>query len=99
MLSSTKFTIPFIFSMVISSKSSSSGSLNVHPLVGANRTGEDDYGHYPKGISCVFDNLGHPIHETRRDGLLYALLDKKELETGRKRFPAWQAADRWQIEL
>lgn len=68
-------------------------------VFGANRTGEDDYGHYPKGISCVFDNLGHPIHETRRDGLLYALLDKKELETGRKRFPAWQAADRWQIEL
>ncbi|MDE6555575.1 MAG: nitrilase family protein [Duncaniella sp.] len=67
--------------------------------VGCNRTGEDDYGKYPKGISVIYDNLGHPIHETRRDGLIYAILDKEELNIGRKRFPAWEATDNWTINF
>lgn len=67
--------------------------------IGCNRTGRDDYGDYPKGISVAYDNLGHAISETRRDGLLYAILDKEELTIGRHRFPAWQATDTWKIEF
>lgn len=66
---------------------------------GANRTGSDKYGEYATGQSCIYDNLGQPIHETRRNGHLYALLDKKHLEEGRHRFPAYEAADYYSIDL
>ncbi len=67
--------------------------------VGANRSGNDKYGEYPKSDSCIYDNWGNPVHETRRNGYLYALLDRDELTEGRRKFPAFQAADRWSIDL
>lgn len=68
-------------------------------VIACNRTGTDKYGEYPQGDSWIFNNLGTPIQETRRNGYQYALLDKDELMTGRKRFPAYVATDKWNIEL
>lgn len=69
-------------------------------VVGANRSGKDDYGEYLPSDSIIFDNLGHPIQETRSGtGFQYALLDRKALMIGRERFPAWRASDHWTIEL
>ncbi len=67
--------------------------------IGANRSGSDPYGEYPRIDSAIYDNWGNAIHETRRNGYLYALLDHEELEQGRRKFPAFQAADKWNIEL
>ena len=67
--------------------------------VGANRTGTDKFGEYPTGISSVFDYLGEEIRETRRNGDIYALLDLDALKESRKRFPFYQAADRFSVEL
>lgn len=65
----------------------------------SNRGGKDDYGEYTHRDSMIFDNLGEPVHETRRNGFLYALLERKNLDQGRARFPAYKAADRWTLEL
>ncbi|MCI9284736.1 MAG: nitrilase family protein [Muribaculaceae bacterium] len=67
--------------------------------VGANRSGEDNYGEYHRSSSAIYDNWGDPIHETRRNGYLYALLERKDIEIGREKFPAYKAMDRWEIDL
>ena len=67
--------------------------------VGANRTGDDKYGNYPAGQSGIYDNLGVAIHETRSNGHLYALLHRQTLTEGRRRFPAFEAADFYTIDL
>ncbi len=66
--------------------------------IACNRLGKDAYGTYPKGMSVAFDNLGEEIHETRRNGLIYALLDLEELRRSRERFPVADAADNFTIE-
>ncbi|MDE6393996.1 MAG: nitrilase family protein, partial [Duncaniella sp.] len=68
-------------------------------VVASNRSGSDKFGDYHLSDSGIFDNLGAPIQETRRNGYLYALLERKELEEGRKKFPAYVATDNWSIEL
>lgn len=68
-------------------------------VVASNRSGSDKFGDYHFSDSGIFDNLGTPIQETRRNGYLYALLEHKELEEGRKKFPAYVATDNWSIEL
>lgn len=65
----------------------------------ANRVGTDDYGEYMRADSMVFDNLGEPVHETRRNGCLYAILERGLLDEGRRKFPAWKAMDSWTIDL
>lgn len=67
--------------------------------VGANRTGEDKYGRYPAGQSGIYDNLGVAIHETRNNGHLYAIVHRQTLTEGRRRFPAFEAADFYTIDL
>lgn len=67
--------------------------------VGANRTGEDKYGSYPAGQSGIYDNLGVAIHETRNNGHLYAIVHRQTLTEGRRRFPAFEAADFYTIDL
>lgn len=67
--------------------------------VGCNRTGSDKYGDYLTGMTCVFDNLGDDIRETRRNGHVYALLDLTNLKEGRERFPAYRSTDRFSIDL
>lgn len=68
-------------------------------VIAANRSGEDKYGVYEYTDSGMYDNLGTPVHETRGNGFHYALLDREALMSGRKRFPAYVATDRWSIEL
>ncbi len=67
--------------------------------VGANRSGSDPYGEYTRNDSAIYDNWGNAIHETRRNGFLYALFDRTELEAGRSKFPAFKAADHWSLDL
>lgn len=64
-----------------------------------NRLGEDAYGKYPTGMSWIFDNLGNTIQETRRNGLIYGLLDLDVIHEGRKRFPAYKSTDNFTIDL
>lgn len=64
-----------------------------------NRLGEDKYGSYPSGISAIVDNLGRHIHETRRNGFIYSLLDLENIADGRRRFPAWKSTDDFTINL
>lgn len=67
--------------------------------VGANRSGTDQYGEYPRNDSMIFDNWGNSIQESRRNGFMYAIFEHKELDEGRKRFPAYKASDHWSIDL
>ncbi|HBI58285.1 MAG TPA: nitrilase family protein [Porphyromonadaceae bacterium] len=67
--------------------------------IGANRTGRDNYGEYPAGDSAIFDNLGSRIGETRRNGHIYSIFDREELDAGRHRFPAWRDSDKFTIDL
>lgn len=68
-------------------------------VVASNRIGDDKFGQYNLGDSAIYDNLGTAIQETRRNGYQYALLDRKALDEGRSRFPAYVATDKWSIEL
>lgn len=67
--------------------------------IGANRTGTDDSGEYPCGDSAIFNNLGKRIEETRRNGLIYSVLDIEALRKGRDRFPALRDSDDFLITL
>lgn len=67
-------------------------------VVGADRSGKDAYGEYLDIDSGIYENLGKPVHDTRK-GLIYAVLDKESLHEGRRRFPAYVATDKWSIEL
>lgn len=67
--------------------------------VGANRTGKDKYGEYQAGQSGIYDNLGTAIHETRSNGHLYSIIHRQTLVDGRRRFPAFEAADYYTIDL
>lgn len=62
-------------------------------VIGANRTGEDEFGSYT-GDSFIVNHLGKEIQQpaTAR-GIMYARLDKGALETFREKFPAWRDAD------
>ncbi len=65
--------------------------------ISCNRLGKDAYGIYPSGMSVCYDNLGNEIHETRRNGLVYALLDLDDLRKSREKFPVADAADEFTI--
>lgn len=65
--------------------------------VGANRSGTDKYGEYPRRMTRIYDPQGEAVQETRRDGLVYAWLEREVIAKGRERFPAWKAADRFEI--
>lgn len=68
-------------------------------VIGANRTGRDKYGEYMSADSGMYDNIGNAIQETRRNGYMYAILDRKVLTESRSHFPAYRATDNWSIEL
>lgn len=67
--------------------------------VSCNRLGKDAYGTYPAGMSVAFDNLGNEIHETRRNGLVYVLLDIEDLRRSREKFPVADSADAFTINI
>ncbi len=65
-------------------------------VVGANRSGSDDYGNY-NGRSFIFDYQGKEISSKATDGILYAVLSHKYLEKYRQNFPVIKDADRFNI--
>lgn len=67
--------------------------------VGANRSGTDEFGEYKKTDSAIFDFTGEPIQETRRNGYMYAFLEREALSKARTRFPFYKAADTFSLEL
>ncbi|MCM1521330.1 MAG: nitrilase family protein [Muribaculaceae bacterium] len=67
--------------------------------VGANRIGHDPFGEYEQMDTDMFDYLGNSIKETRRNGLVYTLLERHDLEEARRRFPFLSVSDKWEIEL
>ncbi|MCM1164100.1 MAG: nitrilase family protein [Muribaculaceae bacterium] len=68
-------------------------------IVGANRSGSDPFGEYEHSDTEIFDNLGESVRETRRNSFVYALLDHKELEDGRSKFPFLSIADKCDIDI
>lgn len=73
-------------------------------VVGANRSGEDDYGDY-NGLSFVFDASGHEIaysDDAQNDimrNVLYARYSKEELTKVRKKLPVGNDADNFTIQV
>lgn len=61
-------------------------------VVGANRTGTDDYGSY-NGGSHIYDYCGQEITRPGEDGWLYAIVEQRQLSNYRKRFPFYADAD------
>lgn len=73
-------------------------------VVGANRSGSDDYGDY-NNLSYIFDPLGQPISsvndakETTSSPFIYAEFSKLDLEKMRKRLPVINDSDNFNIEI
>ncbi|MBD5225382.1 MAG: nitrilase family protein [Bacteroidales bacterium] len=75
-------------------------------VVGANRSGEDDYGKY-SGLSYIFDATGHVIASSsaQRDrhnvdiDIIYTTYTKEELDKTRKKLPFGNDADDFTIYL
>lgn len=70
---------------------------NLAFVAGCNREGEDAYGVYEPGDSFVFNYWGKPIGTIEAQGTIYATLDAEGMAAGRKRFPALNDADRFEI--
>lgn len=66
-------------------------------IVGANRSGEDEFGVYDN-LSFIFDFSGNSISEQFEDGLI-ATLDKVCLNTIREKLPVWKDADEFTVKL
>lgn len=73
---------------------------NMAYMVGANRSGNDDFGTY-SGSSYIFDYFGNSIGVTRssENSIIYALLNKKSLNRARDKFPVWQDADNFSLNI
>lgn len=68
-------------------------------VIVCNRTGQDDYGEYLRDDTGMWDNLGQSIRESRRNGFVYTILERAELDEGRRKFPVSKAADVWHVDL
>ncbi len=67
-------------------------------VVGANRSGEDQFGTYD-GLTFIYDAYGQPIGQTIMDGkVVYATVDLKDVATARRRLPVAQDADEFTIK-
>ena len=66
-------------------------------VVGADRSGTDDYGCYD-GLSEVYDFMGKPVGVLSDSGIIYATLLKDKLEQYRRRFPFYKDADNYRFE-
>lgn len=67
-------------------------------VIGANRSGKDDFGIYDIADSKVINCKGEPIQSSIEQGIIYAELSKEKLETFRAKFPVWNDADIFSIE-
>lgn len=66
-------------------------------VIGANRSGHDDYGDYD-GLTQIFDALGMPVgHSDENVNAVVATASKTELDTARRRLPAHLDADDFKI--
>lgn len=61
-------------------------------VVGANRSGSDPSGDYPRSMSMVFDHMGMPVGEDGGD-FIYATLNRDTLSKARRNFPVMHDAD------
>lgn len=63
-------------------------------VIGANRVGDDEAGHYLGG-TAIIDHLGHTAAECRDDAeeFITADIDIAGIKAFRKKFPAWKDAD------
>ncbi|MEM6265698.1 MAG: amidohydrolase [Bacteroidota bacterium] len=68
-------------------------------VIGVNRAGTDGNGIYYPGHSAVHDPLGKSLvaSDTSDERLLSATLDKEMMVRYRKKFPAWQDADAFEL--
>lgn len=64
-------------------------------IIGANRSGSDDYGRYSIEDSMTIDFKGNTISEQVNNKIKYALLDHESLERFRLKFPVWKDADKF----
>lgn len=68
-------------------------------VVGANRSGSDDYGVYDN-LSFILDASGHKISTgSQEGGLVYAEYSQDELYKMRKRLPVANDSDRFNINI
>lgn len=66
-------------------------------VVGANRSGKDDYGTYSESDSVIIDYKGNQIGERDASGIIYAQMSQEKLLAFRTKFPVWKDADRFQL--
>lgn len=68
-------------------------------IVGADRSGADDYGVYDD-LTFIFDPMGQSIGQpVGKSGIIYAEISKSELEKVRTRLPFGADADAFKIEI
>lgn len=69
-------------------------------VAGCNRTGSDDFGTYPAGLSAVYNDWGQPVSTTdAATGIVYATVDIAKLIEHRRKFPTWRDADTFTIDI
>lgn len=72
-------------------------------VIGANRSGDDDYGHYDVNDSMILDFKGMPVSKEAecvspcRLPIKYATLSSENLLHFRSKFPVWKDADKFQL--
>lgn len=66
-------------------------------VIGANRTGNDEYGFYDNS-TYIIDYMGYPIG-TNKGIITYATLSKTALDKSRLNFPVWKDADELDIKI
>lgn len=68
-------------------------------VIGANRVGDDEGGHYV-GASVIIDHLGHTVAECRDDAedSVSADIDMAAVKAFKEKFPAWRDADEFVIK-
>jgi predicted amidohydrolase len=68
-------------------------------VIGANRSGVDDYGEYD-GTSFIYDAMGHDITmHIDKSPVVYATVSKNKIEQYRHRMPSGQDGDKFEVLL
>ncbi len=66
-------------------------------VVGANRSGRDDYGEYLIEQSFAVDYMGRKIEGKRDNEIYYAELSRSSMDKFRTQYPVWKDADKFKI--
>lgn len=66
-------------------------------VIGANRSGRDDYGEYLVEQSIVVDYKGQKINLCRKKEISHAVLSRDALLEFREKFPVWKDADEFNL--